>query len=237
VVRGVGRVQPLDGGGRRRPAVQDSPPRTPNPAAFERKQLIRAKNSNFFFLFIRNGERGLGRMRTSSPTRAAAASARWPAAGASSGGRSRHTAAASRLTEEGGSPRGFSAPAFPSPPRAAHRTCGVEGPPPRLAAPPAEGAAAGCAALSGRRRLRRRGARGSGGGAEEAGAGREAGGIGGGRVPAAGRVEAGAGRRVGDVGAESKKRPRGVGSDKGRELRGMEGKRTFSTGGCKESWH
>lgn len=135
--------------------------------------LIRAKNSNFLFFSpsLITGEHGLGGARTSRPTREAASS--WAAAGASSGGRSRHTAAARRLTEEGGSPRGLSAPALPSPPRAAQRRCGVPGPPRREAA-----GLAGSVALSWRRR--RRGAEGLAGGAEEAAAavGREAGGIG-----------------------------------------------------------
>jgi hypothetical protein len=99
-----------------------------------------------------------------------------PAGRTSSGGRSRQTAAARRLTEEEpGSPRGFSAPALASPARAIHRMCGVTGPP---RGPPPLGAAdvVLCAALSWRRR-RRRGGRG-GGRAEEVAAEREAGGIG-----------------------------------------------------------
>lgn len=167
----------LDEGGRRRPrpAVLDSPPRTPNPsedpATFEREQL-KIRTSPFSpLLTVEHGwER---RVRTSRPTREAAS--RWAAAGASSGGRSRHTAAARRLTEEeGGSPRGLSAPALPSPPGAAQRRCGVSGPPRRAAPAPAAGVV-GRVALSGRRRRRRRG---GAGGAEEAAAGREAGGIG-----------------------------------------------------------
>lgn len=117
----------------------------------------------------------MGGARTSRPTREAASY--WPAVGASSGGRSRHTAAAKRLTEEGGSPRGLSAFALLSPLDAAQQRCGVSGPPWRAAPAAAPASAAGVVAsvaLSGRRRRRRRGGAGR---AEEAAAGREAGGI------------------------------------------------------------
>jgi hypothetical protein len=47
-------------GGRPRPAVLDSPPRTPSPAASQRKQLIGAKNSTVFFPPSSNGGARVG---------------------------------------------------------------------------------------------------------------------------------------------------------------------------------